>query len=126
MARRTSTGRRGSLAVAELVDLAREAIFLVDRDPLEDLDSLLQLGDLVAKAVILNPGVAIIAAAAAAAAPPIGTSDPGFENRGDHHDRDDPRPPSFRRDSFRLYPHSQWHRGREAPRSERRSQRRGR
>src|SRR5581483_8901097 len=52
-----------SLAVAKIVDLARQAVFLVDGDPLEDLDPLLEFADLLPEALIFHLCLAIGAGA---------------------------------------------------------------
>src|SRR6185437_14014012 len=79
------------LSVAERLDFLRQAVFLVDGDPLEHLDALLELGYLVAKAQVLGMDagvelrIAAIAAETAEAA--VAVFRPG--DSSDHDDHDD-------------------------------------
>src|SRR3954465_12959356 len=76
---------RGALApltVAERLDFLGQAILFLDRDPLKDLQPLLQFLDLLTKALIFRVGLPLVIS-------PIVESRAAFKDRGDHYDRDD-------------------------------------
>src|SRR6185369_2741796 len=76
------------LPVAQGVDLSRQAVFFLDRDPLEDLQALPELADLVAQALVLDlhlPLRLVVEGVSAA----IGASHLRPHDRGDHDHCDD-------------------------------------
>src|SRR3954468_12207030 len=77
---------RSSRPIPQPLDLALEAAFLLDGDPLDHLQPLLELPDLVAQprrlAILFGDDVAVAAALAAAA-------DGGAQHAADHHDQHD-------------------------------------
>src|SRR5512142_2089279 len=80
-----SIPRRRSLAVAKVVDLARQAVLLVDRDALEDLDSLLELLDLTTQVLVFHLGLAVGTGVPEMI---IGAPHSGSDDRRDHDYRD--------------------------------------
>src|SRR5688500_4672961 len=73
------------LSVPQFLDLALEAVFLLDRDPLEHLDALLELLDLVAQAYGFRVGQRRSRFARFRAA----RVDPRPDHARGHHDEDD-------------------------------------
>src|SRR5687768_4095645 len=73
------------LSVPQFLDLALEAVFLLDRDPLEHLDALLELLDLVAQAY----GFRVGERRRRFAHPRPPRVDPRPDHAGGHHDKDD-------------------------------------
>src|SRR3954468_16237184 len=76
-------GALAPLAVAKRLDLARQAVFLVDRDPLEHFEAFLKLGHLVTQTLVLKLRLPVIAAGHASA---VGPANPAPEDRRDHDD----------------------------------------